>query len=85
MSRVRYADHVGGSGGEFFRLACDHDLEGIVGKWKFGTYRTDGAQTSWVKIKNTDYSQAEGRHELFETRRSGERRYERVRRELVLR
>ena len=49
-----------------FRLACEHDLEGVVGKWKLGTYRSDGAQTSWLKIKNPNYSQAEGRHELFE-------------------
>jgi len=83
--RVRYVDHAEGSGTEFFRLACEHDLEGIVGKWNFGTYRADGRQTSWIKMKNPTYSHAEGRHELFEKRRSGGgRRYERVRRELVL-
>jgi|KBSMisStandDraft_5_1062788.scaffolds.fasta_scaffold5445495_1 ATP-dependent DNA ligase len=38
----------------------NHDLEGILGKWKFGTYRAEGAQTSWLKIKNPSYSQAEG-------------------------
>ena len=68
QSGVRYVDDIKGSGREVFRLACEHDLEGIAGKWKFGTYRADGAQTSWVKIKNPDYSQAEGRHELFEKR-----------------
>jgi ATP-dependent DNA ligase len=24
-------------GSQFFLLACEHDLEGIVAKWKFGT------------------------------------------------
>src|SRR4030095_2679825 len=51
-SRVRYVDHIARSGKEFFRLAYEHDLEGIVGKWKFGTHRTDGGQTSWIKVKN---------------------------------
>lgn len=35
-SRLRYVDHIEGSGREFFRLAYEHDLEGIVGKWRFG-------------------------------------------------
>jgi len=83
-SRVRYVDHIERSGREFFRLARQHDLEGIVGKWMFGTYRADGTQTSWVKIKNPTYSQAEGRAELFEKRRIGERRTKWVKRELVL-
>jgi len=42
------------------------DLEGIVAKWKSAPYRMDGSRTSWVKIKNPHYSQAEGRGELFE-------------------
>src|SRR4030095_14528300 len=45
-SKMRYVDHIEGSGTEFFRLACEHDLERIVGKWKFGSYCADGAQTS---------------------------------------
>ena len=84
-SRIRYVDHVVGSAKNFFRLAWEHDLEGIVGKWKFGTYRADGAQTSWVKIKNPTYSQAERRRELFEKRNVGSRRLIKVKRELVLR
>lgn len=81
---MRYVSHIDAKGSEFFKLACQYDLEGIIGKWKFGTYRADGAKTSWVKIKNPTYSQAEGRRELFEKRNSGNRRYERIRRELVL-
>jgi ATP-dependent DNA ligase len=83
-SRVRYVGHIEAKGKKFFDLACAEDLEGIVGKWKFGTYRADGAQTSWVKIKNADYSQAEGRHELFEKRRQAEDRKRWTRPELML-
>jgi ATP-dependent DNA ligase len=52
-------------GKDLFRTACEHDLEGIVGKWKRGSYRSDGSSTSWAKIKNADYSQIEGRAELL--------------------
>jgi hypothetical protein len=38
-------------------------LEVIVGKRKRGVYRDDGKDR--VKIKNPNYSQAEGRHELL--------------------
>lgn len=44
------------------------DLGGIVAKWTGGTYQS-GNRTSWLKIKNSTYSQTEGRHELFEKRR----------------
>jgi ATP-dependent DNA ligase len=50
------------------------DLEGIVGKWRKGRYETDGVSTSWVKIKNPDYSQMVGRREVFERRSDGGRR-----------
>jgi hypothetical protein len=49
-------------------------LEGIVEKWARGVYETDGRSTSWVTIKNPDYSQMEGRYELFETRAGMHRR-----------
>jgi len=56
------------------RARRKNDLEGIVAKWKLGTYQA-GHGTSWVKIKNP--SQINGRHELFagraEVRRSGNR------------
>ena len=31
-----------------------------MAKWAAGPYHTDGAKTSWVKIKNPTYTQAEG-------------------------
>jgi hypothetical protein len=41
-------------------------LEGVVAKWEHGTYQIDGRGTSWLKIKNPDYSQIVGRPELFD-------------------
>jgi ATP-dependent DNA ligase len=38
------------------------DLEGIVAKRKADPYET---RTVWYKVKNPDYSQAEGRDDVF--------------------
>ena len=73
-SRLLYLDHVAGRGCDLFRVACERDLEGIVAKWTGGTYQTDGRGTSWLKIKNPEYTQAVGRHELFDRRVDGVRR-----------
>jgi bifunctional non-homologous end joining protein LigD len=54
-SRVRLVEHVPARGVDFFAAACRHDLEGIVAKWKDGTYRS-GPQTSWLKIRNPECS-----------------------------
>ena len=67
QSRILYVDHVVGCGRALFKAACKNDLEGIVAKWRYGTYQA-GHGTSWVKVKNPSYSQIEGRHELFERR-----------------
>lgn len=53
-----------------FRLACEHDLEGIVAKRKSDPYLTDHA--TWLKIRNHDYSQWVGREELFERERESD-------------
>ena len=63
---VLHVDYLPEKGKELFALACEQDLEGIVGKWAKGTYQDDGRSTSWVKVKNANYSQAEGRADLFE-------------------
>jgi bifunctional non-homologous end joining protein LigD len=73
-SRVLFLDHIERRGRDLFRVACDRDLEGIVAKWAKGTYRTDGRATSWLKIKNPDYTQMRDRHELFAARQAGEPR-----------
>jgi ATP-dependent DNA ligase len=55
-SVLLYASHVERTGVEFFRLARDRDLEGIVAKHRDGAYRE-----GWYKIRNPRYSQYEGR------------------------
>ena len=69
-SRLRYLDHIERRGVDLFKVACERDLEGVVGKWADGSYLSDPRTTSWVKIKNPGYSQVEGRHELFDQHRS---------------
>jgi bifunctional non-homologous end joining protein LigD len=86
QTRLLYLDHIEQRGCDLFRVACERDLEGIVGKWTHGTYRTDGRATSWLKVKHAEYSQMRDRHELFESRLSGVSRPRALRRpDLVLR
>jgi bifunctional non-homologous end joining protein LigD len=61
-----YVDHVAGSGVDLFDAVCASDMEGIVAKLAEGRYSPE--ETSWVKIKNPRYSQAEGRADFFEGR-----------------
>jgi ATP-dependent DNA ligase len=61
--RILVARHVEQNGCDLFRLVCARDLEGIVAKRKNGGYGED-----WFKIRNRNYSQYEGRRELFEKR-----------------
>ena len=61
-----YANQIDGNGTGLFRAVCDADLEGIVAKRKDGLYTPD--ETSWVKIKNPNYTQGEGRGDLFKKR-----------------
>ena len=67
-----FLDPIPARGQRLFELACERDLERIVAKWKHGAYQSDGHGTSWLKIKHPKYSQAEGRQELFESRRRPE-------------
>jgi bifunctional non-homologous end joining protein LigD len=68
-SRLMLLEPIPRRGRRLFELACEHDLEGIVAKWANGSYQCDGRGTSWLKIKNSNYSQTEGRHELFASNR----------------
>jgi len=72
-TRLRYLHHLAHRGRDLFREACERDLEGIVAKWTLGTYQTDGRRTSWMKIKNPEYTQIRDRHELFAYRLEGTR------------
>jgi len=47
-------------------------LEGIVAKQKFGPYVTEREQSTWFKILNREYSQKDGREELFQRERHSE-------------
>jgi bifunctional non-homologous end joining protein LigD len=53
---------VTGRGCELFDLMCSNDLEGIVAKHLADRYDT---RVRWLKIKNPDYPQKEGRGDLF--------------------
>jgi bifunctional non-homologous end joining protein LigD len=53
---------VTGRGRELSNLMCANDLEGIVAKRLADPYDT---RVRWLKIKNPDYSQKDGRSDLF--------------------
>ena len=59
---VSEALSVAGRGCELFELMCANDLEGIVAKRLADPY---DSRFRWLKIKNPDYSQKEGRSDLF--------------------
>jgi bifunctional non-homologous end joining protein LigD len=59
---VSEALSVAGRGRELFELMREHDLEGIVAKRLDDPY---GPRVRWLKIKNPDYSQKEGRSDLL--------------------
>lgn len=66
-SRLLYTNHIERRGCELFESVCRMDLEGIVAKRKDSRYRvTEKPSPHWIKIKNPNYSQAEGRQEMFE-------------------
>ena len=65
--RLLYVDHIEEQGEQLFEMICRRDMEGVVAKPKASPYRLYG-KTPWVKIKNPEYSQAEGRGELFRSR-----------------
>ena len=67
--RLLYVDHIEDHGEQLFEMICRRDMEGVVAKPKEGPYRELYGKTPWIKIKNPDYSQAEGRGELFHSRR----------------
>lgn len=50
--RIRYADHVAGRGGEFFRQACRLGLEGIISKRRDLPHHP-GRHSGWLKTKCT--------------------------------
>ena len=71
-SSLKYADHMDGSGKALFERVCKLDLEGVVAKQKLAPYVSTRDETTWVKILNQNYSQREGREQLFERDRHRE-------------
>ncbi len=67
-SRILYSDHIEEHGDQIFEFACQQDLEGIVAKWKHGSYLPNSTATTWMKVKNPSYSQLDLRNEQFERR-----------------
>ncbi len=66
-SRVLYLDHVEADGCLLFEEVVKMDLEGIVCKRKDSPYKvTERPSRHWIKVKNSRYTQLEGREELFE-------------------
>src|SRR5215471_1576217 len=51
------------SGTDLFRVICERDMEGVVAKQASARYTPEA--TTWVKIKNRQYSQAVGREDFF--------------------
>lgn len=47
---IRLSEEVEADGEEFFRIACDHGLEGIVAKHRGKPYHS-GRRPDWLKIK----------------------------------
>lgn len=63
-----YVDHVREKGTGLFKAVCEQDLEGIVAKLAAGLYTPEA--TTWVKVRNKAYSQAQGRGDFFEVGRT---------------
>jgi ATP-dependent DNA ligase len=60
-----YLDHVESDGRLLFEQVVKVDLEGC--KRKDSPYKvTEKPSRYWIKVKNSRYSQLEGREELFE-------------------
>ena len=73
-AHVLYVDHTMGDGRWLYQCACEMDLEGIVAKHKASPYSNRLSRSSWIKIKNPEYSQKEGRHEWFDRLRKKPRK-----------
>jgi len=64
-ARMFYLDHVESDGCLLFEGVRKMDLEGIVCKRKDSPYKvTEKPSWYWIKVKNSRYSQSEGREEF---------------------
>ena len=68
--RLLYVDFVIDEGVQLYEMICTRDMEGVVAKPKQSQYKLlTGEKTTWIKIKNPEYTQAKGRSELFNQRK----------------
>lgn len=58
-SALRFSDHIDAIGKDFFEIARQNNLEGIIAKKKDAPYIPDSRSKTWLKIK------AEQRHEAI--------------------
>src|SRR6185503_10761037 len=65
-AHVLYVRHLKGKGRWLYGRVCELDLEGVVAKHGASPYQDRLSRNSWIKIKNPDYSQKEGRSECFD-------------------
>jgi bifunctional non-homologous end joining protein LigD len=68
--QLLYCDHVEHDGEALFRLACEQDLEGIVGKNKRSPYLLE--QGNWLKIRNRNTPNGRDGKKLFDRERGGD-------------
>jgi len=71
-SPLKYTEYIDGHGTALFQRVCELDLEGIVAKQKSAPYVTEREHSTWFKILNREYSQMQGREELFASERHSE-------------
>jgi len=69
---LKYTEYIDGQGIALFQRVYEMDLEGIVAKHKSAPYVTEREHSTWFKILNREYSQKNGREELFERERHQE-------------
>src|SRR5215472_8118186 len=65
---VLYLEHFA-SVTDLFRVICERDMEGVVAKQASAKYTPEA--TTWVKIKDRQYSQAVGREDFFQPPKAG--------------
>jgi bifunctional non-homologous end joining protein LigD len=63
---ILYAQHIERDDKLLFKEVRERNLEGIVAKRRMGVY----AEHGWLKIKNSGYSQAVGRQDMFQAFRT---------------
>ncbi len=73
-SSILYLDHIQEQGVALFDQCVKLDLEGIVAKPLVSPYRELRGKTTWIKIKNPEYSQAEGRRDMVNAPRRVDKR-----------